>query len=407
MQDTGKSGSFFHRKIQTFVGNYFYPRGNGDWYVKQGYGTEDRNPFNDFLYKKQQDPDSEYYEHFKTLTLKCRMLPSKLANGDDCQIEVFDCKPNLKAAPKAGTGKHIVFFTGLNGYYQDYFVDIATACKETGATMHAFNFPGASLSTGQVNEANDIVNAGISLVHSLLKKGIHPDDIILQGSSFGASVALEVKLQYKEQCGIKLRTIMNNTFDSFKAAISDHFNRQYWLPHFFSGVIKSILQYTGWHMTPAKKYRHADPYQCHIQHLHDQTIPTTNLSNKVAKYKAEIDTGETRSTKREPVTDNCPEEYKAARDHLDQIHMVQIRESAREYLAKKYGSEPSEVNSHYGDLCDLETINGNSVYEEFINYFLTQSDAYIEKNPQKAFCPEATPYLLTGIEVLETPSVKL
>lgn len=397
MQSASKSGFFVHDRFQTIVANIFYPKGNGDWYKHQGYGSVQLDAFYDFVAKHQNDAKAEYYDYFKDLTLSLRVLPIRLANGTDCQLEVFECKPNPNAAPKPGTGKHIVYFTGLKTYYQTCFNDITTACKETGAIIHAFNFPGAGRSSGLVSEANDLINAGIGIVRSLLMSGIHPDNIILQGCSFGAAVAFEVKMQYWSQGGIKLRVVMNNTFTSFKAAISDHLSHSFWMPHFLLHNVKPMLQYTGWHITPGKKYRHADPYQCHIQHLGDQTLTTSSLSNKVLKYQKEMKAHRTMSTKRAAIQDTCPEEYKAARDQLDKIHIVRIKENAKARLAKKFGVDPSgPVNTHYAELCELETIHGSSVYEEFINQYIKASDIYIAGHPQINYPLDAVRYLSTA-----------
>lgn len=153
---------------------------------------------------------------------------------------------------KPGTGKHIVYFPGANTYYQACFRDISTACKETGATVHAFNFPGTGLSSGKVREANDLINAGISVVSSLIKQGVHPDDIILQGDCYGASIALEVKKQLEDQADIKVRAIMNNVFKSFKAAVCDMITQSPWLPNILKSIVKRLLEFTGWHITPGK-----------------------------------------------------------------------------------------------------------------------------------------------------------
>lgn len=114
-------------------------------------------------------------------------------------MEVLKCEPEADSPQKPGTGKHIVYFPGANTYYQACFRDISAAAKETGATVHALNYPGIGMSTGEVVEANDLTNAGIAVVQSLLKQGVKPDDIVLQGDCFGASVALEVKKRLRSK----------------------------------------------------------------------------------------------------------------------------------------------------------------------------------------------------------------
>ncbi|RUR08404.1 Dot/Icm T4SS effector alpha/beta hydrolase [Legionella sp. km772] len=309
------SNSFFQNYLKLSVAKLLFPEGDGDWYKKKGYGGEEANgkqfaPFDDFLNQQKSNPDANYHTTFQGLNLKLKTEPSQLVSGESCELEVLTCQPEPSSSSKPGTGKHIVYFTGANTYYQACFRDISAAAKETGATVHAFNFPGIGLSSGKVTEANDLVNAGIAVVSSLLKQGIKPDDIILQGDCFGAAVAMEVKKELEGQAGIQVRLIMNNAFKSFKAAVADMIDRTSFIPSLSKSIIKNILELTGWHVTPAQKYIHSDPYQCHIQHEGDQTLPTSTLASKVTKYKEEIRTGTTTSKSRPAVVDDCPEEYK-------------------------------------------------------------------------------------------------
>ncbi|KTC66051.1 SdbB protein (plasmid) [Legionella adelaidensis] len=386
-----KTSSFFHSRMQQFVANLLFPVGTGDWYKSKGYGAKGANPndaFSDFMHTQKTDSKAQYYQAFKGLDFKLDMVLSKLSNGDSCALEVLECKPPAineaeGERAKPGTGKHIVYFPGANTYYQACFRDISTAAHETGATVHAFNFPGTGRSTGRVKEANDLINAGMAVVLSLLKQGVHPDDIILQGDCYGAGIALEVKKQFESQADVKIRVIMNNAFKSFKAAVCDMITESPWLPSRLKSIVKMLLQFTGWHVAPGKKYVGSDPYQCHIQHLDDQTLKTSTLSGKVARYKDEMETGVTTSAKREAKVDTCPEEYKADRDELDAKHLVRVKQSAKKRLGEKFGVDKyGRVNAHFADLCELEMLNGKSVYEGFVNDYITRSDRYIQSNPQ-------------------------
>ena len=291
MPRTITKNSFFHNRLQQFIANALFPAGSGDWYKSKGYGkkneVDDEAPFRDFVQKQKTDEKSHYYKEFHGLNLSLSKVNTKLVSGDSCALEVMKSQPESNEPKKQGTGKHIVYFPGANTYYQACFRDISTACKETGATVHAFNFPGTGLSSGKVREANDLINAGLSVVSSLIKQGVHPDDIILQGDCYGAGIALEVKKQLEDQSGIKVRLIMNNAFKSFKAAVCDMVTQSHWLPNVLKNIVKNLLEFTGWHVTPGKRYQHADPYQCHIQHLGDQTLESSTLSGKVSKYHHE------------------------------------------------------------------------------------------------------------------------
>lgn len=380
-------GVFFRRRLQRFIASSLFPVGKGDWYKSKGYGTKGTvgDAFSDFMEKQKSDEKAHYFRQFKGLDFTLDTVPTQLASGEKCKLEVLTCSLENSSIIQPGTGKHIVYFPGANTYYQACFRDISTACNETGATIHAFNFPGTGLSTGKVLEVNDLVNSGLSLVVSLIRQGVHPDDIILQGDCYGAAIALEVKQHLEMQAHIKVRLIMNNAFKSFKAAICDMITQSPWLPAALKKIVKRLLEFTGWTVTPGKKYKYADPYQCHIQHLDDQTLKTSTLSSKVGKYVDEGKSGETMSKKRAIIADNCPQEYQKDRDALDMKHYVRVSEVAKTRLAEKFGVDKfGKVNSHFADLCELETLSGQSVYTAFVNDYLQRSDSYIKMNPQRS-----------------------
>ncbi|HAT1879402.1 TPA: alpha/beta hydrolase [Legionella pneumophila subsp. pneumophila] len=394
-----ENSSFFQNHLKLSVAKLLFSERVGDWYKKKGYGAQDTDkdflaPFADFLKQQKTNPEATYYNAFQNLKLTLNRVPSQLVSGDSCELEVLTCEPEADSPQKTGTGKHIVYFPGANTYYQACFRDISAAAKETGATVHALNYPGIGMSTGEVVEANDLTNAGIAVVLSLLNQGVKPDDIVLQGDCFGASVALEVKNEIEKQADIKVRLIMNNAFKSFKAAVSDLIDRSPLIPSVSKSIVKNLLEFTGWNVAPGQKYIHSDPYQCYIQHEGDQTLTTATLSSKVAKYKEEIRTGRTTSRSRDPVIDKCPEEYKPFRDFLDENCFVRVRDSAKERLAAKFGVDSrGEVNAHFADLCELEMLGGQSVYEGFVNNYLVMSDKYIKAHPQKDYDPDKINFL--------------
>lgn len=69
---------------------------------------------------------------------------------------------------------------------------------------------------------------------------------------------------------------------------------------------------------------------------------------------------------------------------MDRKHYVRVKESAKERLASKFGVDKfGRVNAHFADLCELEMLDGQSVYQGFVNDYIARSNAYIEKHPQK------------------------
>lgn len=365
--------SFIHSRLQNFVAGMLFPAGKGDWYKNKKYGNnEGLSPAKNFCQQQKRDETAYYYDSFKGLSIDTNSVRSQLANGEQCSLETFICSPETPDKTLPGNGKHIIYFPGADTYYQACFRDISTAARETGATIHAFNFPGTGLSTGRVKEANDLTNAGIAMVRSLLSKGVHPDNIVLQGDCFGAAIAMEVKEQIAIQAGVQVRLIMNNAFESFKAAVYDLITSSSWLPAILKSIIEPLLTFTGWHLCPGEKFIHSDPYQCHIKHDGDLVLPSGTLSDKVQRMRTSKD-----------FKDTCPEEYKPERDKLDRMHILKVREDAKDRLGKKFGLDKyGRINAHFADLCEMESGDGTPAYEGFVNQFLSSTNAYIEAHQQ-------------------------
>lgn len=377
----------FRRLLQKLLGNILFPV-SPDWYVAKGYDKDEDGfqlifVFENFL-ELQKKEGAHFYEQFKDMSIDRNELQTKNCNGDDCNIEVvhFDPAEYLSKTNKnvPGKDKHIVYFCGANTYYQGCFGDITAAAKKTGATVHAFNYPGVGSSTGRVYEFNDLVNSGISVVNSLLEQGIKLDDIVLQGDCYGSAVAHAVKMQYKKQSNADVRIVVNNAFKSFKATLIDMVLSSKWIPNALSGAVKKLLEYTGWHVTLGKEYKLSDPYQCFVQHSDDQTLQKAKLSYKVQKYRQEAKSGKTTSKKRDAVVDTCPEEYKKHRDELDSLSTVHLSVDNSEKLGKKFGkNNVGLANSHFADLYQCEMGDGTNAYDGFVNKYLAYSNDYIKK----------------------------
>lgn len=373
-------------RLQSLVVGLLFPVGDGDWYVKKGYGKKEdgtkptsQEAFDDFV-KQQKSDDGRFTNDFKGLKLSLGMVDSQLTTQSKCSIEMLTCEP--QASHLVGGGKHIVYFPGANTYYQACFRDISAAAKETGATVHAFNFPGTGASTGKIREVNDLINAGIAVVNKLIRDGVHPDNIILQGDCYGAAVALEVKKQFEFK-KIKLRIIMNNAFKSFKSVVVSMISKKSkFLTALTNRIIKKLLKFIGWHISPGKQFKRSGIYQCYIQHQGDQTLIGITLSDKVKKFqdleKADISTKENNS--------KILSEEIRIRNIMETSNFchVQVKKDAKKRLGEKFGYDKNgEVNAHFADLCECETQDGGSVYEVVVNKYLSLSDEYIKRHPQE------------------------
>ena len=385
--------AFFKKHLQSLIASTIFPSERDDWYVKQGYSNESvrqkewRIPFETFL-KAQRQLENEYYDLFHQIALSQSFIPCRTIAGEHCFLERISFKPLINPEHVTqvlpATNKHIIYFTGMGSCYQGCFKDICMAAKSTGATIHAFNYPGLKLHGGTIREAKDLINSGIAMVNQLIKEGVKVDDIILQGDSFGAAVALEVKQQFKKQAAINIRVICNNTFDTFEAAVKDAISNSY-LPNVLQYGVEPILQLTGWDIRPGDKYLADTPYQCHIQHIGDLTLPCSDLASRVSS-----------NSRQENFKDPCPPSYLEARDLIASHNWARIKHNLIHHFQKKYGARSiSEVDAHFVDLCDMELLDGGDVYRDFVNNFLTASQLYIDLHLQK-LSASSLPGLLTS-----------
>ena len=373
---------FITRQLQYLIASNLFPSDRQDWYIAKGYVTSSdpdnlKKPFDAFL-TAQRINDADYYNDFKNLNIKQNFVESVLANNSSCLLEsiVFVASDSFFIDNKVNTfpakSKHTVYFTGLGNSYQDCFNDISQCAKKTGSTVHAFNYPGVRAHGGAVKEVKDLINAGISIVNNLVKQGIAIDDIVLQGDSFGAAVAYEVRKQFFEQSGINIRIIMNNTFSSFENAIADAVRDSSWLPNFLNYGIWTVLENTGWNICPGDDYLTDTPYQCHLQHIGDQTLSTSTLAAKIVENQQQ-----------ESFNDPCPIEYREDRARIKNYNQAKIKESELDRFSEKYGvNKQGQVNSHLANISDLEFDGGLNVYETFINDFWESSQRYISSHPQ-------------------------
>ena len=352
-------------KLQKFVSSFLFPAKKFDWYQSKGYkGANDQERFKDFL-----DKQNHYKEEFKDLNIQRTPVINKLNNE---KIDSVSFSP-IKKINKPGNGKHIVNFFGHGEYYEMDFRDMALETKATGATLYGFNCPGLNSSDGQVLTSSDLINSGVAFVNNLLEKGIHPDDIILQGNCFGGVIGEKVKDYFKEN-SIKLRSINSNSFLSFESAVNDHFDSHPILKP-FRKLTNLLLRFTGWDLDVSQSVKRQDPYLFIMNRLGDQTLKKSQVSHVI---KDNADWG---------LDDECPLEYRMARDEFEERSIVQAKQK---YIGANKNSKKNDP--HEMDLYKLETQNGESVFE-FINEYLKASNNYIENGNRQVGQFEPVPFV--------------
>jgi hypothetical protein len=367
--------SYLQIWIQRQISSGTFPANRDDWYIKNGLGDSEMSleeRFERFEHAQRQ-PGAFYYETFRNIDFSRYELNVTLANQSRCVTEVvaFHNDNTHTTSFGSGHGKHIVYFTGMGTLYQDCFTDIAEAVRTTGASYYGFEYPGMSRLGGEVLEVNDLVNTGLAVTNDLLRKGVSIDNILFQGDSFGAAVAKKISNLFKQQCGVEIRCILNNTFSTFQAAVQNVMTQSSWTISLKSAV-HPVLRYTGWDIRPEDSYGHATPYQVHVNHVGDITLGNASLTELVER------------TRQLPnFIDPCPEEFRAQRDSYSALHWVEISPEGEEYLAAKYGrNDEGKVDTHLADLHYMQYPDGRNVYRTLICSYIQDSNEYVARHPQ-------------------------
>lgn len=358
--------------LQDLVASNLFPSGDGqkDWYKAKGYiGNTDQERFKDFL-EKQTMEGGYYRNEFKDLQEISRdSIPLNTPYIRNAKLDLvkFTPKDNLELP---GCGKHIVNFFGANTYYEGNFRDMANEANATGATIYGFNYPGFNSSNGKVKEFADLVDSGVAVINKLLDQGIRPDDIVLQGDCFGAAVAEKVKQHFKEH-ETHLRTVNSNSFVSFESAIYDYFDSSVLLRP-FKAIVSALLSYTGWNADVSDIISRQDPFLFQMQREGDGVLINAQLKKHIDRN-------------REQNRDNCPEEYRATRDELEQQSLVKLKDEYQVDARTGQRNEP-----HMMDLYQLETSDGKPVFN-LINKYLEASNQYLKDHSPNRQPPQQVP----------------
>lgn len=373
--------------LQRLIANQLFPSNHEDWYKKNGYAEETDSL--DIRFQKfigaQKILGAKFFQQFQHLSFERQVIEFFLANGQDAQTEIITVSPDEASPSQPGFGKHVVYFTGADDRYQGCFNDISHAVKTTGASYHAFEYPGMGVLPGEVLEVNDLINTGIAVVRKLLLQGIHVDDIILQGDSFGAAVAYEVQKQFQEQSGVTLRVILNNTFSSFEG-VAQALLGDSWFMKPISMSVNQFLNYTGWNIRPMDRYHDVSPYQVHVNHVGDSLLLDSTLAASVDLKRANPQPSE--------LLDEL-DDHETFKAFFSKTGWATIKAEGAEYLQERYQSQ----NTHLAGL-NLFTIpvpeKGDiDAYEGFVCEYLEKSNAYVALHPQEN--PETLPQEIVNI----------
>ncbi|MFT4059642.1 MAG: hypothetical protein QM652_08850 [Legionella sp.] len=351
------------KKIQALLARVLFPTVQQDWYLTKGYGKEGVESFANFLNQQYTDLRAIYYKDFKELEIKREFVNCHDSRRNSLKLDSISFTP-LYSENQEGEGIHIINFFGRGEYYECNFKDMARQAKATGATIHAYNPPGMNSSTGKVLEFKDLINAGIAQVNHLLKQGVHPDQIIIQGNCLGAAVAEEVNKCFNEQCNINFRRINSNSFKSISALLT----KMYQPLALMKDTLKKLLNYAGWYTKPGALFKETGPYKVYMRRAGDETIAlSVTMHMKVEKEKR----------RKAIVSDqDINQDYEKERKWLDEHAIMELDD---EHYAKD-----KKINPHELDLYKLRAKHPDHCSAfDFVNRYIKASNEYITKHPQK------------------------
>lgn len=391
--------------LRTLITSWLFPREKTDIFAKHG-------GFIHFFYAQQRLPEnsaelsdceaSEFLDEEGNLQISTTLASSSLSAGigaiavraTDTFLERFsDGEAGLPAI-----GKTIILFNGACDRYETggTLKDMALLAKITGARVVAFNYSGIGKSATpsdkvRVNEFNDMVNNGISVVNFLLRSGVHPDNLIMLGDSFGSATAGRVQQEFRAY-NINLRLIASNTFSSFREVIYQEAASTGcifgWL--LSTHTVGESLSRIGWDATTSDHYTRFSPYNYFLQRRGDRTLRTATLRayiNSNPRYLEDLMDEETVAISK--LTDRC--EVRLAPTHELRLVTELARKKDCEHatLAQAIDSHPLPLH-FFAEA--LETI------KEYINL----SNIYISRNPQSIDLMRL-PLYLTSFEATQRP----
>lgn len=212
-----------------------------------------------------------------------KLIPAILAhNGADIVIDTISFKPDNY------NGLHIIRFNGAYTTIEGITLqDLASEARATGAIVHGFNYPGIYRSTGKIRVLDDLVNAGIAVINDLIiNEHVHPDDIILDGNSFGSAVALKVHMEFAKK-NIFLRYIAGNTFDKSSNAICSYSSIVNIIDN-YTYSCSSVVKNLGWDFSIVDNFNPASPYMATMQREGDKLLYNAKLKDALdKKYTAD------------------------------------------------------------------------------------------------------------------------
>lgn len=158
---------------------------------------------------------------------------------------------------------HILWFTGNGGCYQSNLEEMAQVLHTYNEAhipvkIIGFNYPGVLSSDPPTNSAQRLIDYGIAHVERLKNKHIPCDNILLNGSSLGGSIASHVASFYHQRNETLGGLNVACTFSSTTNVGLSYIEKLPYVGFFLAVILRPILAFglwgTSWQLDTAKHF---------------------------------------------------------------------------------------------------------------------------------------------------------
>lgn len=184
----------------------------------------------------------------------------------------------------------IIKFNGNNMLYESRIQEMINDARELKATVIGFNHRGVSQSTGKVRSRDDLLVDGIAQVQRLLKLGVKPEQIVLDGISLGGAIATLVAF-YFFQKGQHIFLFNDRSFADIEKVATGIIckDRSACAQTSFESTAAFLLKLTAWNIDASTAYRlllQADT--AHTAHMYVDEASSQNVGDGVIGHPASL-----------------------------------------------------------------------------------------------------------------------
>mgnify|MGYP002133325826 CR=1 FL=1 len=235
-----------------------------------------------------------------------------LETADRARLESVEiASPEEKSKPMAER-KFLITCMARNQNYMYWLKDLNISAKNIGCTVVGFNYRGLDYSMGRAWTQDDMTNDVLAQAQRLMQLGAKPENIALEGMSFGAAIATLSAAKMHEQ-GFKVHLYNERSYRSFVRLLvgyvmprsdSSLWNPLNWLKYGVVGLayvlIAPIVRLAGWHIDAAsawdripythKSYAVARNHKNPLQHDDDELVHDSysSIASLMDQHRAEI-----------------------------------------------------------------------------------------------------------------------